>query len=68
MKTNSDFLHKSSSWVEIGLHAENQLPGYLGSGLNKLFRVGGVGWLRIDYNANSVQLLLQLPTGTELGN
>ena len=26
------------------------------------------GWLRIDYNANSVQLLLQLPTGTELGN
>ena len=25
------------------------------------------GWLRIDYNANSVQLLLQLPTGTELG-
>ena len=43
MKTNSDFLHKSSSWVEIGLHAENQLPGYPGSGLNKLFRVGGVG-------------------------
>ena len=25
------------------------------------------GWSRIDYNANSVQLLLQLPTGTELG-
>ena len=43
MKTNSDFLHKSSSWVEIGLHAENQLPGYPGSGLNELFRVGGVG-------------------------
>ena len=27
----------------------------------------GWGWLRIDYNANSVQLLLELPTGTELG-
>ena len=31
--------------------------------------VGGcvAGRFRIDYNANSVQLLLQLPTGTELG-
>ena len=27
------FLHESSSWVKIGLHAENQLPGWSGSGL-----------------------------------
>ena len=33
------FLHKSSSWVEIRLHAKNQLPGYPGSGL----KVSG-GW------------------------
>ena len=26
-------MHESSSWVEIRLHAENQLPGYPGSGL-----------------------------------
>ena len=31
------FLHESSSWVKIRLHAENQLPGYRGSGL----KVGG---------------------------
>ena len=30
---------------------------------------GGGGWLEeFGNNANSVQLLLQLPTGTELGN
>ena len=36
------FLHESSSWVKIGLHAENQLPGWSGTGL-KVFRwwVGG---------------------------
>ena len=27
------FVHESSSWVKIGLHAENQLPGWSGSGL-----------------------------------
>ena len=31
------FLHESSSWVKIGLHAENQLPGWSGNGL-KVFR------------------------------
>ena len=37
------FLHESSSWVKIGLHAENQLPGWSGTGL-KVFRwVGGGG-------------------------
>ena len=34
------FLHESSSWVKIGLHAENQLPGWSGSGL----KVCGGGW------------------------
>ena len=38
----------------------------------ELFRVGsarvGSGRLTCDYNAISVQLQLQLPTGTELGN
>ena len=27
------FVHESSSWVKIGLHAENQLPVWSGSGL-----------------------------------
>ena len=27
------FVRESSSWVKIGLHAENQLPGWSGSGL-----------------------------------
>ena len=27
------YLHESSSWVEIRLHAENPLTGYPGSGL-----------------------------------
>ena len=27
-------LQESSSWVKIGLHAKNQLPGWSGSGLN----------------------------------
>ena len=39
------FLHESSCWVKIGLHAENQLPGWSGSGL-KVFRGAG-GWVRI---------------------
>ena len=38
------------------------IPGRLGSG-----RLGS-GRLTCDYNAISVQLQLQLPTGTELGN
>ena len=38
------WVHKSSSWVKIGLHAENQLPGWSGSGL-KVCRVGG-WWVR----------------------
>ena len=33
-KCGSNFFpHESSSWVKIGLHAENQLPGWSGSGL-----------------------------------
>ena len=38
------------------------IPARVGSG-----RVGS-GRLTCDYNAISVQLQLQLPTGTELGN
>ena len=30
--------------------------------------MGRVGWSESDYKAISVQLQLQLPTGTELGN
>ena len=33
-------LHKSSNWVEIKLHTENQLLGYPGSGL----KISG-GWV-----------------------
>ena len=36
-------LHESSSWVKIGLHAENQLPGWSGSGLK--VSGGGGGWV-----------------------
>ena len=36
------FLHETSSWFEIRLHTENQLPGYPGSGL-KVSVVGGGG-------------------------
>ena len=36
------FWHESSNWVKIGLHAENQLPGWSGSGL-KVCRVVVVG-------------------------
>ena len=39
-KFGSIFFHESSSWVTIGLHAENQLPGWSGSGL----KVSGGGW------------------------
>ena len=35
------FLHESSSWVKIGLHAENQLPGWSGSCL----KVCGGWWV-----------------------
>ena len=50
------FLHKSSSWVKIRLHAENQLPGYPGSGLKVSVCVGG-GWLGGD---RPITLSLQL--------
>ena len=43
-------LHESSSWVKIGLHAENQLPGWFGSGLK--VSGGGGGWL--GYNSNNL--------------
>ena len=36
------FVHESSSWVKIGLHAENQLPGWSGSGLKVTVLVGWV--------------------------
>ena len=45
------FLYESSSWVKIGLHAENQLPGWSGSGLKfeqqqqRVFVVVGGGWV-----------------------
>ena len=35
------FLHETSSWFEIRLHTENQLPGYPGSGLKVSVVVGG---------------------------
>ena len=38
------FLHESSSWVKIGLHIKNQLPGGSGSGL-KVCRGWWVGGL-----------------------
>ena len=34
--TTQFILHKSSSWVEIRLHTENQLPRYGGSGVDVL--------------------------------
>ena len=36
------FLHESSSWVKIGLHAKNQLPGWSGSGVKDCRGGGGV--------------------------
>ena len=39
------FLHESSSWVKIGLHAENQLPGWSGSGLKVCGGWVGGGWV-----------------------
>ena len=47
----------SSFWVEIGLHAENQLPGWSGSGL----KVTGGGW--VGYNTHNVDK----PTSTWWG-
>ena len=40
------------------------------AGLELILRTipGGVGWVQSDYTAISVQLQLQLPDGTELGN
>ena len=49
--------------------AYQKIASWLSWKWSKKTILGGVGWgLRIDYKANSVQLLLQLPTGTELGN
>jgi hypothetical protein len=36
--------HNSSSWVQIRLHTENQLPGLPGSALKVCVGGGGVGW------------------------
>ena len=58
------FLHESSSWVKIGLHAENQLPGWSGSGL-KVFRwwwVGGGGGLH-THNRVKPTLLVMVELG-----
>jgi hypothetical protein len=38
------FLHISTSWVKIRLHAENQLPRLPGSALKVYVGGGGVGW------------------------
>ena len=48
-----------SSLAGLELHLRT-IPGRVGS--------GGVGWVQSDYRAISVQLQLQLPAGTELGN
>ena len=48
-----------SSLAGLELHLRT-IPGRVGS--------GRVGWVQSDYKAISVQLQLQLPTGTELGN
>ena len=44
--SNFFWVHKSSSWVKIGLHAENQLPGWSGSGL----KVSDGGWWWVGSN------------------
>ena len=57
-------LHESYSWVRIGLHAENQLLGWSGSGL-KLFRwvvVGGGGGLH-THNLVKPTLLVMVELG-----
>ena len=57
------FLHESSSWVEIRLHAENQLHVYPGNGLKVYVWVGGGGpitlslqlelcWVELDCDNN----------------
>ena len=48
-----------SSLTGLELHLRT-IPGGVGS--------GRVGWVQSDYKAISVQLQLQLPAGTELGN
>ena len=62
------FLHESSSWVKLGLHAENQLPGWSGSGVKVcVVVVGGfwpiIGsnqlyWLRLSWVLTILQLCL----------
>ena len=49
-----NWVHKSSSWVKIGLHAENQLPGWSGSGL-KVWRGWVVGYKPIIWS-NQLEL------------
>ena len=57
------FLHESSSWVKIGLHAENQLPGWSGSGLKVCggWVVGG-GWV-LTHNRVKPTLLVKVELG-----
>ena len=55
------FLHESSSWVKIGLHAENQLPGWSGTGL-KVFRWWWVGGLH-THNRVKPTLLVKVELG-----
>ena len=54
------FSHESSSWVKIGLHAENQLPGWSGSGL-KVCVVGG--WWVVTHNLVKPTLLVKVELG-----
>ena len=60
------FLHESSSWVKIGLHAENQLPGWSGSGL-KVCVVGGGWWVGggwvLTHNLVKPTLLVKVELG-----
>ena len=60
------FLHESSSWVKIGLHAENQLPGWSGSGLKVCVVgggwVGGGGWV-LTHNLVKPTLLVKVELG-----
>ena len=44
------FLYISSSWVELRLHNENQLPRLSGSGLKVCGGVGGVGYTPIAFH------------------
>ena len=55
------FLHESSSWVKLGLHAENQLPGWSGSGLKV---PGGWWWWWVNtHNLVKPTLLVMVELG-----